>query len=147
MQPAYEALSEAFGEDPEDMDQQAVTIAQVDCTANPNLCRTYNIGGYPTLLLFRNGKFAGEFEGQRTQDAMETWIRNKLGMKARTFESGTPEDITDSFHSAIKRGYALVRFFAPWCSHCVAMRPVYERLAGAEASSGVKIAEVDCTKT
>lgn len=27
MQPAYEALSESFGEDPDDMDQLAVTIA------------------------------------------------------------------------------------------------------------------------
>ena len=78
---------------------------------------------------------------------MDAWIRNKLGMKARTFESATPEDITNSFHTSIQSGYALVRFFAPWCSHCVAMRPVYERLAGAEASSGVKTAEVDCTKT
>ena len=39
-----------------------------------------------------------------------------------------------------------MRFFAPWCSHCVAMKPVYMRLA-AEEEGKVQVAEVDCTRT
>ena len=76
---------------------------------------------------------------------MDVWIRGKLGMQARKVKTATPVDITNSFHESIQKGYSFVRFYAPWCSHCVAMKPVYERLAGAEDS--VKIAEVDCTKT
>ena len=38
-----------------------VIIAKVDCTQFKPLCNTHNIGGYPTLLWFFNGKRVSVF--------------------------------------------------------------------------------------
>lgn len=50
----------------------------------------------------------------------------------------------DNFDETIATGRTLVKFFAPWCGHCRAMAPAYERASEEVAGSEIKIAEVDC---
>jgi protein disulfide-isomerase-like protein len=57
---------------------------------------------------------------------------------------------TDTFDTTLspKENFSdeswLIKFYAPWCSHCQALNPIFEK-AAAELRPIVKLAKVDCT--
>jgi len=54
--------------------------------------------------------------------------------------------LTDrSFRGHVSRGDHFVMMYAPWCGHCQAMKPAWEKLAKSPGVSGVKISKLDCT--
>jgi len=64
---------------------------------------------------------------------------------AEATEQLTPETFQDTVANSGKSVF--VKFFAPWCGHCKRMKPGWDKLAEEyEASSSVKIADVDCTE-
>merc|ERR1712189_134056 len=56
---------------------KAVQLAEVDCSQNQTLCRRYQIDGYPTLYLFKNGRPVEEYNGQRTVKDITRYIEMK----------------------------------------------------------------------
>ena len=56
------------------------------------------------------------------------------------------QQISDNLEETIASKNTFVKFFAPWCGHCKAMKPAWDQL-GEEfaASSSVAIADADCT--
>lgn len=57
-------------------------------------------------------------------------------------------DLTNNFDEAIKTDkLVFVKHFAPWCGHCKALAPAWEKLAEEMPSKHpeVIVAEVDCT--
>jgi protein disulfide-isomerase A6 len=63
-----------------------------------------------------------------------------------TFGGGPVELTLDNFESEMTGKNALVKFFAPWCGHCKAIKPAWDQLGDEYAgSSSVLIGDVDCT--
>jgi protein disulfide-isomerase A6 len=64
-----------------------------------------------------------------------------------TVSAAGPVELTlDNFDSELSGKNALVKFFAPWCGHCKAIKPAWDQLGGEYAgSSSVLIGDVDCT--
>jgi len=54
-----------------------------------------------------------------------------------------------NFDSNVRHGSWFVKFYAPWCTHCQRLAPIWEKLADQAAAKDwpVKIAEVDCTSS
>lgn len=51
-----------------------VLIAKIDCVEHKQLCFDQNIWAYPSLRLFIDGKFAGDYKGDRTVLEMIHWL-------------------------------------------------------------------------
>lgn len=55
--------------------------------------------------------------------------------------------LTDrSFRGHVSRGDHFVKMYAPWCGHCKAMAPTWEKVAKSPGVKGVKLSKIDCTK-
>merc|ERR1712189_159752 len=55
-----------------------VKIAEVDCTQSQSLCKRYRIDGYPTLILFKDGKPIHEYQGGRDIKTLTNFIEKKM---------------------------------------------------------------------
>jgi thiol-disulfide isomerase/thioredoxin len=52
----------------------------------------------------------------------------------------------DNFKSTIAKGVWFVEHFSPYCGHCRAFAPTWEKLVEySENSAGVQLAQVDCS--
>jgi len=60
------------------VDSSKVTIAELDCKQNGNLCDREKINGYPSLILYKNGQKAQEYEGKRTVNEMMAFINKHV---------------------------------------------------------------------
>ncbi|GER57713.1 protein disulfide isomerase [Striga asiatica] len=55
-----------------------VKLAKVDATEENELAETYEVQGFPTLYFFVDGEH-NPYSGQRTREAIVTWIKKKIG--------------------------------------------------------------------
>lgn len=49
------ALEPEYKKAAADLSEQGIPLAKVDATAEVDLAKEYNVEGYPTLIIFRNG--------------------------------------------------------------------------------------------
>jgi len=50
-------------------------IAEVDCSKNGKVCDAQGLDGYPSLILFKDGKKVGEYSGKRTSSEMLAFVQ------------------------------------------------------------------------
>jgi len=142
-----------------------IMIAEVDCTLDQDLCQKYDVGGYPTLMSFKNGVQHEEFyerelstilgyikkNGGKVDDdaAAPTGFSGKTEEAPEVYQDGTIFKVVGSNFEEIvmdESKHVLIKIYAPWCGHCKSMQPAYESLAaGLKGVEDVVIAEIDAT--
>lgn len=127
-----------------------VKLAKVDATAHEALGKRFDVSGYPSLKVFRNGE-----EDKTADDIPRSAPEIIEYAKAKSDPNYKPPpsavvDLSESgFHDFInEQEVSLVEFFAPWCGHCKKLAPEYEKAARRLAAHDppVPLAVVDATK-
>jgi thioredoxin-like negative regulator of GroEL len=59
-------------------DTTGVAVASVNCDDEADLCGDWNIEGYPTLLLFHDGKHVDSYDGGRELETLIFYLRVSL---------------------------------------------------------------------
>lgn len=52
------------------------TLAAIDCGTASELCRKFNIEGYPTIKYFKNGKFVSDYNKERSTEAILEYLKS-----------------------------------------------------------------------
>ncbi|XP_047136249.1 protein disulfide-isomerase A4 [Hydra vulgaris] len=124
-----------------------VSLAKVDCTKETELANRFNIQGYPTIKLFKDGE-PSDYDGERDENGIVKYMRqhadpNYVPPKDFVIVLGKDNftEITE------KEAIMLVEFYAPWCGHCKKIAPQLEKAASALQSKqpSILIGKVDAT--
>ncbi len=78
--PTYEKLADHFHR----QQPQRVSVAKVDATAHPGLANLFDVQGYPTILLLRNGKKLADYGGPRTFESLVEFVDDSLAGRRRS---------------------------------------------------------------
>ncbi|XP_055911418.1 thioredoxin domain-containing protein 5 homolog [Eupeodes corollae] len=158
LHPLWEQLAEMMNV----KEDAKVIIAKVDCTEHQKLCAQHEVTGYPTLRFFKLGETESvKFKGSRDMPAMTEFIQQQLGSENEIYNEDDEEneiekdvpagnklvELTENnFAMHVSSGNHFVKFYAPWCSHCQRLAPVWDELANAlQHETSVTIAKIDCT--
>ena len=102
------------------------------------VCGKFDVRGYPTVKLFKNGKEVEKYAGPRTAEAFVSYIDQALNMAGGDDDDDAAADsgeiqtdgdmlvLTDAnFHAALKENPDMVvSFTASWCGQYVLFRPI-----------------------
>ncbi|XP_012286037.1 dnaJ homolog subfamily C member 10 [Orussus abietinus] len=122
-------------------DTPVVHFGIIDCTVHASICRQYNIRSYPTAMLI-NGSNTYQFTLDKTAASIVHFINEAMNPSVIRLTSKNFEQ------RIIKKRARLiwaVDYFAPWCTPCQQLAPIWTSVAKAFNSLPfVKIANVDC---
>lgn len=157
LHPLWEQLAEMMNV----KEDAKVIIAKVDCTEHQRLCAQHEVTGYPTLRFFKLGESESvKFKGSRDMPAMTEFIQQQLSSENEISTDDSENEIEkdapapkklielteNNFAAHVSSGNHFVKFYAPWCSHCQHLAPVWDELANAiKPEMSVSIAKIDCT--
>jgi len=61
-----------------------VTLAKVDCTEDgKDTCNRFEVRGYPTLKIFRNGELSSDYNGPREASGITKYMKSQVGPASR----------------------------------------------------------------
>merc|ERR1711928_74184 len=61
-----------------------ITLVKVDCTeGGKSTCNKFNVQGYPTLKIFKNGEFSSDYNGPREASGITKYMRSQVGPSAK----------------------------------------------------------------
>ncbi|CAD5206829.1 unnamed protein product [Bursaphelenchus okinawaensis] len=64
-----------------------ITLIDVDCDSEKDLCQRFSVQGYPTLKVFRNGALSQEYDGPRDADGIAKYMRGQAGPSSKELTS------------------------------------------------------------
>ncbi|KAL7198176.1 hypothetical protein ACSBR2_020656 [Camellia fascicularis] len=73
-----QALAPEYAAAATELKGEAVALAKVDATEESELAEEYEVQGFPTVYFFVDGQHK-PYNGQRTKEAIVTWIKKKIG--------------------------------------------------------------------
>ena len=120
---------------------KGVIVAQIDCDEYFDICEKKHLKHLPVMTIIHN-KQETVLSSLKVEELRETL------KKVSNIEFAKIEDINvitlnqDNYKEILKDGKKhFVKFFAPWCGHCRALKPEFE---SASRTSKVQFCEVDC---
>eukprot|EP00899_Mesostigma_viride_P006967 jgi/Mesvir1/16271/Mv08515-RA.1 len=141
--PHYEVLGTSFAK------TKGVKIAKVDADEHKELGSRFEVRGFPTLKWFPAGSLtAEEYVGGRTAEDLIAFVNGKMGTNVRVKKAPSAVVVLDpsNFDRIVMDPTkdVLVEFYAPWCGHCKALAPDYNKVASIyEGDESVVIANCD----
>ncbi|KAL3649761.1 Protein disulfide isomerase-like 1-3 [Castilleja foliolosa] len=73
-----QALAPEYAAAAEELKDEAVALAKVDASEEAELSQKFDVQGFPTVYFFVDG-IHKLYPGQRTKDAIVTWLKKKIG--------------------------------------------------------------------
>ncbi|CAL5211272.1 unnamed protein product [Lathyrus oleraceus] len=73
-----QALAPEYAAAATELKKDGVVLAKVDASLENELAHEYDVQGFPTIYFFVDGVHK-PYSGQRTKDAIVTWIKKKIG--------------------------------------------------------------------
>lgn len=128
-----------------------IHIVKLDCSVNQKTCQTYGVNTIPTLLLFEAGLVVKKYTGPSTLESLIAFVTdNAEGGSTQTDKAnkiaGAVPLTADNISAIISGSVTFVKFYAPWCGHCIQLAPIWDELANdLHTSSSIIVAKVDCT--
>ena len=78
-------------------ERSEIRLAKIDVSENRELASLYQVGGYPSLKLFRSGQPIPYDQGERSTEAMINWMKMKSSPSAKKLNSNEQiEEFIDS---------------------------------------------------
>ena len=69
-----------------------VALVQVDCTeAGKDTCGRFEVSGYPTVKIFRNGELSSDYKGPRESAGIVKFMKSQVGAASKDVSS--PDDL------------------------------------------------------
>eukprot|EP00123_Amoebidium_parasiticum_P000841 comp11741_c0_seq1/m.6331 comp11741_c0_seq1/g.6331 ORF comp11741_c0_seq1/g.6331 comp11741_c0_seq1/m.6331 type:complete len:362 (-) comp11741_c0_seq1:137-1222(-) len=129
LKPQYELAAQALAKFKDE-----VELAQVDADANRDIGQRFGVTGFPSLKYFKKGSTEAQaYDGPRDADGIVEWVNNKFGTRARISKPPTAVTVLSesNFGEIVldNNKNVLVEFYAPWCGHCKALAPTWEKVA------------------
>ncbi|KAK6960449.1 EF-hand calcium-binding domain-containing protein 14 [Biomphalaria glabrata] len=165
LSPTWDELAKVYNQ----AEDSPLFIGKVDCTVHTALCADHEVVGFPTLKLFEaGGKAHKRYSGKRDLSSLKAFVQEQvLGLDEELKERDGPSQPVeeksadepavasqvvsldvDNFADTVAKGLFFIKFYAPWCTHCQTLAPVWEELAGSLSDNkNIVIAELDCTSS
>ncbi|CCW63187.1 unnamed protein product [Phytomonas sp. EM1] len=70
-----------------DILKDVATLAEVDCDKERNICKRFEVNGYPKFLLFRKGVNISTFSGQRVASEMVDYVKVQMASDTNSVSS------------------------------------------------------------
>ncbi|KAG0044865.1 Protein O-glucosyltransferase 2 [Gryganskiella cystojenkinii] len=84
LEPEYEKAAK-------ELKKSDIPLIKVDCTEDMELCKDFEVSGYPTLKIFKNG-IARDYKGTRKSDGIISYIKRHSGPPVKEV---TPETLPE----------------------------------------------------
>ncbi|CAB3986332.1 disulfide-isomerase A5-like, partial [Paramuricea clavata] len=126
-------------------------MAAVDCTKDQELCKKYDVKGYPTIKYFKDGEDSFKYYQARTAQSFTAFMKNPQPPEPEwSAVPGKVKHLTDDNLEEVLKSHksVLVMFYSPRCGYCKTMKPDF--IAAAEQlsaeGSDIVLAAMDATK-